>query len=435
MDNPNPHKTIDYSDLKITYFEYLSVIGYLTKTMEDVIIRKARFLSVLLLAVDIPLAIALLIVNIERLVYQEIIEFLLSHVMFDIRPLVRRFRNFIPEKQVEKLLGGEEEQIMEEETVSGKLFQTTYDFLRFIWAVLVFALFLPIWPLIFMYRIFINFVIVGVFYYFLIFSTFTGFLGGALYFLMFVTVTFLVASISVPFFMKLFIYLKYIFSLERKSWKVINNEAKAAFFDFYLRTHASRIRVFDDLAKKQPQKIKSDGGIYYLFLKVIHGIKNRFLRLRLKSLRNTFTKLEQSLLSMEADITEEKQEYEKTLSEIQKSEIIHITIALGITFIFSGWLAMVGLEGHNILASVFLSFLSKDFANTAWSNYENSGFGYYEYLTHYYTFIPGFGRFIAAAVDYFWRYFFQAYYYLLPGYLSFTASYYGYFGDLAKKLF
>lgn len=428
---------MEVSKQKITYVEHLSVINYLTKSIEDVLIAKFSLLRFPLLLVDLPLLLAVTIVNIERTIYTGVISFFVAHIAVDIRPVLRKFKSIIPEQQREKLLGTEEEEEIDEETLAGKIFQFLRGIIRFVWALSVFALFVPIWPVIFLYNFFVEFAIVGFLYYILIFNLFDlhGWTGVLVYYLIFGTVTFLVASISVPFILRMFIYAKYLFSLERKKWREVNHEAQAAFLNFYLQIQKNRLTLLEKSESRYQQEHVVHGGVYYLILKVIHGIKDYIWDLRKKSVSDLFEKIQSRAIAMHAEISEEKRGYNEAVSQMDAVEIWRTSLALLLTFFLSFWIASAGLAGHNMLASIFLSFIDHRFALTAWWNYQSSGMGYYEYVTHLYDFIPGFVRIIASWVDFVWGWFFKAYYWVLPSYLAFIAWYYHYCWVLISKLF
>jgi hypothetical protein len=427
---------LKYSDIKITYVEHLSVINYLTKAMEDTLISKASILKYPLLLIDIPLLLAVSITNIERSIYNNVIEYFLAHVRHDIRSITKFFERFIPGQRGSTLEDEEEEEEIYEETTTGKLFQWVRNILHFVWSLIIFSVVLPVWPLIKLYNFFSAFLIIGALYYILMFFQFASWWGPVFYFIIFCTVTFLVASLSVPAILRTFIYIKYLFSLQRKSWREVNNEARFAFLQFYLQIQQNRQKL---LEKIQPQytdmeTAKVQGGVYYLFLKTIHGIKDKLWALRKKRVTDLFAKIQKKSETLTHELAVEKEEYEKSVSAMKPKELIKTAIALAITFLFSGIIALGGSKGQGVLVSIFLSFIDPVHGTTAWWNYEGSGMGYYQYLTHNNA-IPGFVRIIVTGIDYFWGYFFLAYHTILPFYAAFLAQYYSYWGRFFTTIF
>jgi hypothetical protein len=216
----------------------------------------------------------------------------------------------------------------------------------------------------------------------------------------------------------------------------VNNEARLAFVQFYLRIQHNRQKL---LEKIQPhytdmENIQVKGGVYYLFLKTIHGIKDKLLALRKKRVSDLFTKLQKKSEILTQELEMEKKEYEQSVSSMKPQELIKTAIALMITFFFSGIIALGGSKGQGVLVSIFLSFLDPVQGTTVWWNYEGSGMGYYQYLTHNHA-LPGVIRMIVTEIDYFWGYFFLAYHTILPFYASFLAQYYAYWVRFLTTLF
>ncbi len=426
---------VKYSDLKISHVEHLSIINYLTKAIEDALIRKVSFLKYPLLLIDIPLLMAVLIVNVERMLYTNIVDYILAHIKYDIRIITKTFQKIVPMAKKTGEYEEEEEEVYEEST-SGKAFQWFRNFIRFLWGLIILGMVLPLWPLIILYNIFIETVIIGVLYYFLIFGTFTGWWGMLLYFFVFCTVTFIIASISVPRLLKAFIYLKHLFSLERKSWKEISNEAKYAFFQFYLRIQKNRQNLLEQFEPQYQKEHKVQGGIYYLMLKTVYWIKDKFWGLRKRNVAELFHKVEKKMQQLTSDLAEEKEEYEKSVSAMKPAELFKTTIALILTFLLSILLVSRGTHGQGVIGAILISFYEYGKSLTTWINFSDSGLGYYEFLAQSSSFVPGLIRLLAHGIDQFFHYFFQAYYYILPLYVQFIQAYYSfYFGKFISSIF
>lgn len=430
-------EALKYSDIKISHVEHLSVIGYLTKAIEDAIIRRVAIMKYPLLLIDIPLLLAVLIVNLERLFYTRVVDYFLAHIRFDIKIITNGIKRLFHMEESKGVNEEEEEEDEYEETTKGKVFQGLRKTVRFLWGLFVLGMILPIYPLIFLYNIFIQLVIIGGLYYMLIFYHFPEWWGMILYFFTFCTVTFIVASISVPATLRTFIYVKYLFSLKRATWREINNEAKAAFLQFYLRIQNNRMEL---LNKAQPrfseEEHRAEGGIYYLFLKTLHGIKDKFLNVRKRNISDLFNKIDHGVQQVTAELSHDKEEYERTVSQMTPIELFKTFIALVITFLISALLVTKGTSGQGIIGPLLLSFIDQTRAMTEWWNYQGSGIGYFHYLTQYGTFLPGLIKNLAIGLDLFFGYFFKTYYYILPIYTNFIGSYYTfYFHDIFASIF
>lgn len=431
----NFEEVVKYTDLKITYVEHLSVINYLTKAIEDILIGKLALLKFPLLLIDLPLMLAVLIVNLERMFYVYIIEFILAYIKFDIRPVTKNVKKIIPIDHTEdRMIEEEEEDEIHEETTTGKLFQWLRGIVRFLWGLLILALILPIWPILMLYNFFVAIVIIGSLYYMLMFVPFTGIIGGIIYYLAFCTVTFLVASVSVPALLRVFTYVKYLFSLERKPWREINNEAKLAFLQFYLQVQQNRKKLLETAQTKYDVAYEVEGGIYHLLSKIVRSIKNKIFNLRKRNATELLHKVEGKMQKIGTELEEEKKQYIQSISQMKPQELFKTAIALLITFVISGLVAMGGSHGHGVLISIFRSFIDHDIGTTVWWNYEGSGMGYYQYSTAAKA-IPGFIKIIVTGIDKFWGYFFMAYHYILPQYALIIMQYYAYMGRIVTTIF
>lgn len=421
------------AEIKISYVEYLGAISYLTRAIEDALIKRVGILKFPLLLIDIPLILAVIIVNTERILYTYVIEYFLAHIRFDISVITNGLKRLFGLGQNQQI---EEEEEVYEESTSGKLFQRLRQTIRFLWGLLIFGLFLPIWPLIFIYNKFIEIVIIGALYYILVSYHFPEWWGALLYFIIFATVTFIIASISVPGLLRTFTYLKYLFSIERKSWREINNEAKLAFLSIYLRMQKNPSQILDSIESGYDKTHKAEGGVYYLFLKTIYGIKDRVFSIREKPISKTLGELDLSVKEITSDIASQKESYERAVSLMTPGELFKTAIALILTFVFSAFLLLRGSHGEGITAPIIFSFIDTTKGLSNWVNYKESGLGYFQYLTQYATFLPGILKGIALGVDTILNYFFQAYYYILPLYIKFFSSYYNfYFSNIFSKIF
>lgn len=429
----NIDKEPDYTNMKLTHVEHLSFISYLTKATEDYIIQKIPLMKFPLLLIDIPLFFAVFIVHMERFIYTEIIDRFMSYIRFDVKIITYRFRHLFPKK------GGEDEEENEEveETFSGKFFQKLRFILKLLWGIFVFGLILPIWPFIILYNIFVEILIIGGFYYFLIYYDFSGWGGMLLYFFLFATVSFIISSISVPSFLRIFTYIKYLFSLERKPWRVVNAEARASFLRLYLNIHQNRDILLDKAKSPYDEEPKkAEGGIYYLLLTIIHRIKDKLWKARKAKISAIFDQVGATLHSTEQELEQEKEMYVENLKHMNPKELRKISFALIFTFLLAAGLLNRGIHGHGILGPIILSFLDQSKAAALWTHYEGHAFGYYQYLASFADILPGFIKFVARTADLFFAYFFEFYYQFFPWYMNFIAEYYTfYFGNIVSPIF
>ncbi len=430
----NDEQRLQAEDIKISYVENLGIISYLTKAIEDAMIKRVGILKFPLLLIDIPLILAVLIVNLERIVYTYVIEYLVAHIKFDIAIITNGIKKVFNIGQNPVYSEDDEEEIYEE-TPSGKAFQTIRYILRFLWGVLILGIFLPVWPLILLYNIFIELFLIGFLYYIFITYHFPDWWGGLLSYTIFATVTFIIASISVPAFLRTFTYLKYLFSIERKSWREINNEAKLAFLSIYLRIQNNKLDVLGRLGSRYEPVEKVEGGLYYLFLKTIYGVKDRVFDLRKKRVKQLMGDLDQTVKSAQGELSNELETYEKTVSLMTPSELFKTALALILTFALSALLLLRGSSGEGITAPIIFSFLDQARGLSMWINYQGSNLGYYEFLAQKAGFLPEILRYAAIGLDTILHYFFQAYYYVLPVYLKFFTDYYlFYFSNIIARI-
>lgn len=396
-------------DEKISHVENLFIISYLTKALQDVLIRRIPFVQYPLLLIDFPLALAILIVNVERIVYVKMLGYVIAHVQFDLNVL----KSLILHK---------------EETDNSDWKERTFDslrkFLRFLWGVVILLLVLPVWPLIWVYNYIIQTLLIATVYYFLMFWSFS-FPGGFLvYYLLLATVTFLVASITVPFIFQISVYIKEMFSLEKKTWRQVHWEAKVAFLRFYQRLHGN----YDDAVKtikiRYPEDYKAEGGVYYMLLKFLHFLKDQFWALKEKKIDAVVETIQGKTEEFVDEYIQEKNAYTVTLNSISTKDLRRSVIALGLTIVFSVLLVLRGSAGHGIIGPILLSFVHQDVSETIWVDYHEER-GYYEDMVVAYFFLPNVLKYVAMGVDSVFHYFFQAYFFLYPLYLDFLLRYYG----------
>ncbi|GEM_PF-5224511 len=396
-------------DSKISHVENLFIIAYLTKALQDVLMQKARFLQYPLLLVDFPLALAILIVNVERILYVKVLGYILAHIQFDINIL----KSMLLDRNGEGTTGDWKE----------KAFDFVRKLLRFLWGVIILCFILPIWPLIWIYDFLIQTILIAVIYYFLLFWHW-NFSGAFVpYYLLLATVTFLVASITVPFIFQLSVYVKALFSLERKTWREVHLEAKTSFLRFYQRLYGNYAEAMAHIKIHYAEKYKAEGGVYYMLLKFLHFLKDRLWQLKEGKIDVVVEKIQDKTIAFVDEYREEKNAYSAALQSISGKDLRRTIVAFSITIVLAILLVQHGSRGEGIIGPVLRSFVNHSDAQTLWVNH-HAGHGYYEDMVASYFFLPNFLKYMAIGADSLLNYFFQAYYYLAPLYLDFISRYY-----------
>lgn len=405
-------------DTKITHVENLFIISYLTKAIQDILIRRVRFFQYPLLLVDLPLALAILIVNVERILYVKILGYVLAHIQYDVSVL----------KGLIFSRGGEDGNTSE--GWAEWLFDFVRKILRFVWGLLILMLILPIWPLIWIYNYMVQTILIAIIYYFLMFVDY-GFVGGfLLYYLLLATVVFLVSSITVPFIFQLSIYIKEIFSLERKTWKQVHKDAKMAFVKFYQKLHGAQSRPMTEIKTRYSKQHEAEGGVYYMLLKFLHFMKDKFWEMKKKRVGAVVDKIQKKTVEYVDEYYEEKKSYYMTIRSLSSKDLKRTVVALVITIVFAVLLVLEGSHGKGLIGPVLLSFVDEPVSEQIWANYNGSGRGYYEDMVFFYGFLPNFLKYLAIGADTFFEFFFQSYYVLYPLYIDFIIRYYAVYFNL-----
>ncbi len=411
IDSEMKHDEMDLSDTKVTHVENLFIISYLTKALQDVAIKKASFLQYPLLLVDLPLALAILIVNVERILYVKILGYVLAHISYDVDILKSLVKSHIDGK-------AEEAQNWQERAFNG-----IRKILRFAWGVIILLFILPVWPLIWVYNHIVQSLLIATIYYFLMFSNY-AFPGGFLvYYLLLATVTFLVSSITVPLIFRLTVYVKALFSLEKKSWDEVNKEARTAFMQFYKKMQGGSAEVVADLKVRYDDEFKAEGGVYYMLLKFLHYLKDKFWKLKEKKIEAVVDKITDKTVEFVDEYYHEKMSYQHTLMTVSPKDLNRTAIALGVTIAFSLSLVFRGSNGEGIIGPLLLSFVDQGISETIWVAH-NAGRGYYQDMVESYLILPNFLKYFAMGADYVFYYFFQVYYVVYPLYMAFVFRFY-----------
>jgi hypothetical protein len=400
----------DLSDTKITHVENLFIISYLTKALQDLLIRKSKIFQYPLLLIDLPLALAILIVNVERILYVKIFGYFFAHIRYDIQIL----KDMVMRKTAED----------KPENWQERIFDGIRKFLRFSWGVIILLSILPIWPLIWVYNHIVQSLLIAILYYILMFFSFSFAGGFLLYYVIFATVTFLVSSITVPFIFRLSVYAREIFSLEKKSWKQVNKEARTAFVQFYQRLHGEQTQAVANIKVQYSDEYQAEGGVYYMLLKFLHYLKDKFWKLKKRKIEGVVEKIQDTTVEFVDEYYEEKSSYYFRLQSLSSKELRRTVIALAFTIVFAMSLAIRGSSGDGIIGPILLSFVDETTSQSIWINHVNAGQGYYENMVDSYVVLPNFLKFIGIGFDQLFFYFFQAYYFVAPLYLNFLTQYY-----------
>lgn len=408
-----------FEDTKITHVENLFIISYLTKAIQDLLIRKSRFFQYPLLLVDLPLALAILIVNLERIVYVKMLGYVLAHIQYDVAIL----------KSIVMSRGEEEGQ---PENWQERAFDTVRKVLRFLWGLIILLFILPVWPLIWIYNHIVQTLLIAIIYYCLMFVDFVGMIGPVggyfVYYLLLATVTFLVSSITVPFIFQLSVYFKELFSLERKTWKQVHSEAKMSFVKFYQRLHGKHTETISNLKSKYTEEYKAEGGVYYMLLKFLHYMKDKFWKLKERKMEAVVEKIQDTTVDFVDDYYQERRNYYFTLRSLSSKDLRRTIIALVFTILFAVMLVFEGANGKGLIGPILMSFVDQSVSQTIWIAHHD-GHGYYEDMIDAYVILPNFLKYIAIGFDQLFHYFFQAYYVVYPVYLDFIGRYYWFYAN------
>lgn len=397
-------------DSKITHVENLFIISYLTKALQDLVIRKAKILQYPLLLIDLPLALAILIVNVERILYVKIFGYFFAHIRYDIQIL----KDVVMRREAQE----------KPENWQERIFDSVRKIMRFVWGMVILLSILPVWPLIWIYNHIVQSLLIAALYYVLMFISF-DFTGGFLaYYVVFATVTFLVSSITVPFIFQLSVYGRELFSLEKKSWKQVSKEAKTSFVQFYQRLHGQQSQAMTSIKVQYSDEYQAEGGVYYMLLKFLHYLKDKFWKLKKRKIEGVVEKIQDTTVEFVDEYYEEKSSYYFRLQSLSSKDLKRTVLALVLTILFAMTLAFRGSNGDGLIGPVLLSFVDEATSQTIWVNHANVGHGYYENMVESYVILPNFLKFIAIGFDQLFFYFYQAFYFVAPLYLDFLTRYY-----------
>lgn len=396
-------------DTKVTHVENLFIISYLTKALQDLLIRKAKIFQYPLLLIDLPLALAILLVNLERIFYVKVLGYFFAHIQYDISVL--------------KSVVFREEEEGPPEGWQERIFNSIRTFFRFVWGLVILSFILPVWPLIWVYNHVAQTLLIAVLYYALMFVDFSFPAGFLVYYVIFMTATFLVSSITVPFIFQLSVYVREMFSLEKKPWKQITKEAKNAFVQFYQRLHGSYSAAMAGIKSQYSEEYKAEGGVYYMLLKFLHYLKDKLWKLKERKIEGVVEKIQDTTVGIVDEYYEEKTSYYFRLQSLSPKDLQRTVLALVLTLLFAMLLAFEGANGNGLLGPVLRSFVQEDVSQQIWVAHVADR-GYYQDMIQSYVILPNFLSYIAFGVDQIFFYFFRAYYFVAPIYLEFVIQYY-----------
>lgn len=402
---------VNFEDEKVTHVENLFIISYLTKAVQDSLIGRVSFFQYPLLLIDLPLAFAILIVNVERFLYVKVLGYVLAHIEYDVSVL----KGLVKSQAQGNIIEGE--------SWGERAFEFVRKTLRFLWGLIILMFILPVWPLIWVYNKIVQTLLIATIYYFLMFLDFSFPGGFLLYYFLFVTVTFLVSSITVPLIFRLTVYVRELFSLEKKTWKQINREARMAFLQFYKKLQGGRLKGAD-VKVRYEEGYQAEGGVYYMTLKLLHYLKDKLWKLKEKKVEAVVEKIQTTTVEMVDDYYVEKMTYQEALMSLKPKDLRNTVIALSVTLVFCVSLVMRGSNGEGIIGPILLSFVDKGASEVLWVNQASSGVGYYQHMVESYLILPNFLKYAGMGADVFLDLFYEGYYAFYPIYIDFVSQYY-----------
>ena len=196
-----------------------------------------------------------------------------------------------------------------------------------------------------------------------------------------------------------------------------------AFVKFYQGLHGKQMSGLAVLKIQYNDHYMVEGGVYYMLLKFLHFLKDRFWSLKKSRIDAVVDRIQKKTVEFVDEYYEEKRSYYFTLSTLSSRDVRRTVLALLLTIIFSLLLVVEGSHGKGLIGPILRSFVDQDESRELWTNY-NDGRGYYEDMVAYYVLLPNFLRYVAIGADNALFFFFQAYYFVYPFYLSFISLYY-----------
>ncbi len=381
----------------------------LIRIIQEYLITKSKLFIFVFLPFDIIFSISLLISYTERIIAYKLVNQFLLYIKYDLLYVREISRMIIKTDYVSKTLT----EPIDEKEFSGTIYRHIQKTIKFIWSLIILIILFPILPILWVYDFLASKVLIGTLYYTVIFID-THII---ITILLFLVATFLVASSTVPFLFKVFVYIKYLFELKRKPYEEIKSDAETFFMRLYNYKHTDIDH--NDLINEN----EVEGGLYYLFLKLVHTIKDHliyFFSTRLKKIdANKNTK---QVIQKIDEIKNKIVDKVNARKEIKLNLLIGPLIAFIFTFAFAGFLVFGNSQGKGIIGSFVLSVVSKNSSYIIWTNYQNTSTGFFSYSL---TKIPlGFMKAVGSILDIILRYFFVLWHNFYPIYISFIFNYY-----------
>jgi len=404
---------------KKTRFYNPQALFNLMRILQEYLINKTKLFAIMLLPLDLAVASALLISHTERIISYRVVNRFLQYLRYDLSYVKEIYKMILDKDYVSETLTEK----IDEKELGGTVYRHIQRIIKFIWSFFILMLVLPILPILWVYDFLIPKIIIGFLYYIIMFWKINLFLQ--IY--IFIVATFLVASTTVPFLFKIFVYVKHLFELKKRSFAEIKLEAETFFIKLYKYN-------FDEESEKiEEEEEEVSGGLYYLFLKLLHGIKDKFIKmfsLRIKKIainKSSSTKGIEGLEGIKEKIDQIKStiiSHNENHQKIKISQLIGPLIAFIFTFIIGSFLVFGGSKGQGLLGSFVLSIINPQRAEIIWSNFNGTHIGYLTTLVKTNLFIPRFTIGFAKAIDTIFNYLFIAWHEIYPIYIKFIIGYY-----------
>ncbi|MDZ4216717.1 MAG: hypothetical protein U1C97_00170, partial [Candidatus Gracilibacteria bacterium] len=206
--------------------------------------------------------------------------------------------------------------------------------------------------------------------------------------------------------------------------KQVSAESRVAFLKFYQGLHDKEVSGgLPSIKTRYSKEYKAEGGVYYMLLKFLHYLKDKFWKLKERKMDLVVEKIQDKTVEFVDEYYEEKKSYYFTLQSLSSKDLKRTLMALVITILISGSLVIRGSQGQGIVGPILLSFVKQPVSEQIWVN-QREGRGYYEDMVISYSFLPNFLKYLAIGADTVFHSFFRGYYALYPIYLDFLARYY-----------
>jgi hypothetical protein len=385
------------------------------RIIEDWFINKSFIFSIILLPIDIAVLAAVLLSRFERFISHKIISGFLQYLHYDLT-ILRELSYMVVRKEYisEELT---KDQTEGETKLEGKAFKRVQYVFRFIWSLIIFLVTFPLLPLLWLWDFLAPELLVGLLYYLILFND----LNIVLSIFLFSIATFLVATLTVPWIFGAYVIIKNMLSLERKSYAEIKWEAETFFIKLY--------RYQFDEQEDEETTEEERGGVYYLFLKVLHTAKDQSLGI----LRSISRKRSTQHLMEKLRLGKIREELLKELNDrhpINPKDLLVPLFGFIFTFLVALVMVYAGTKGEGILGSVMISVVDGVKANEIWFNLNSQGIGYIEHFLVLSPILSNILGFLGFITDQFFGYLFIVWHGIIPYYFDFTLWYYSQISNL-----